>query len=322
LKLRAIQSQEKESVVIVKTPLVPDPADPRNWDLLSVALELGFTDVFALSAALGSADRGYALFVPRGDEGRRVISAPHKWLKALQRRALHSFIDQLPISESVYSCRGRGVIKNAEQHLDSKYMTVMDVAACFPSTRQHAICTSFVDAGVPLEVAGALTRLTTRHGFLPQGPPTSPAVLSIVFRPIDKALHEVAESYGALYTRYMDDLAFSGDHSLDGLAREAARILRRFGYRSNPDKRRVWGPDDQHTITKIVVNTSLNATQEFLDALTMHLAQLKKGECNLTTSQLRGKLNYVTDLKRLHGRELDSERRRNAVRARRSARAV
>jgi hypothetical protein len=130
-------------------------------------------------------------------------------------------------------------------------------------------------------------------------------VLNVVFRPIDEAMNEVASTYGALYTRYMDDLAFSGMHVLAGLDRDVRRVLRQFGYRSNSAKRRTWGPNDPHTITKIVVSTTLNPTPEFLATLVAHLCSVEAGSCRLTEKQLRGKINWVRDLNPPLGRSLE-----------------
>lgn len=305
-----------------ENPIAALPVDPREWELSSVAALLGFGSTAEFAAALASVDRGYTLFVLRDERRRRVISAPHKWLKTLQRRAYDSIIGRLPLSDRVYCCPDRGVVAYAEQHLDSAYMTVMDVADCFPSTSMHAVFTSFEGSGVPRDVAGALTRLTTHHGFLPQGPPTSPAVLNVVFRPIDEVLMEAAARRGAIYTRYMDDLAFSGSVPLDGLDREVIRILRRFGYRSNPAKRRVWGPNDPHTVTKIVVSTTLNPTPEFLKALTQHLVRMRTGQCQLTDAQIRGKINWVAEVNRVLGRTFERQRRRSVAMATHTANAV
>jgi RNA-directed DNA polymerase len=282
-----------------------NPVDRHDWDLAWLATGLGFSSTSELGAALGSIDRrGYNLFALT-DHGRRVISAPRPWLKALQRNANRAIFDQFPVSDSVYSRRGRGVVANAKLHLGNSYMTVMDVEDCFPSTSKAGVLHSLEDLGLPAAVAGALTRLCTYHGFLPQGPPTSPAVLNVVFRPIDEALIEVASAHDALYSRYMDDLAFSGMHPLKRLDRDVCRVLSRFGYGTNSAKRRVWGPADPHTVTKIVVSTSLNPTPEFLRALSAQLDSLEIGNCRLTYEQLRGKINWVKDVNQALGRSLE-----------------
>jgi RNA-directed DNA polymerase len=288
------------------------PEDPRRFDLRMVASELGFRSQSDFARALGAINtRGYDHFALEDDRGRRrVISAPHEWLKSVQRQAYDSILVGLPASDHVYSSAGRGVIQNAEQHIDHAYLTVMDVADCFPSTSVKMIRQALLNVGLSSDVAGGLTRLTSHHGFLPQGPPTSPAVLDLVFRPIDDSLSTLAAKYGSVYTRYMDDLAFSGAAPQTGLIQKVGRVLRHSGYRSNPLKTRAWGPGNQHTVTNIVVTTTLNPTPEFLKALTHHLTQLVIGSCRLTEQQLRGKIRWVTTLNPQLGRTLENRLRR------------
>ena len=165
--------------------VAPYPSDLREWDLPTLADALGFSATSVMCAAIGSVDKwGYAPFVLTGEGGgRRVIHAPKRWLKEIQRETLRSVINHIPISDLTHSCRGRGVITNAKQHVGNAYVTLMDVADCFPSTKSRAVLESFESVGVRSSVAGTLTRLTTYRGLLPQGPPTSPAVRSETMSP-------------------------------------------------------------------------------------------------------------------------------------------
>jgi hypothetical protein len=102
----------------------------------------------------------------------------------------------------------------------------------------------------------------------------------------------------------MDDLAFSGPIPLTGLDREISQVLRQFGYQINLSKRRVWGPSDRHTVTGIVVDTTLNPTPEFLRDLTRLLIGLNDGDCRLTATNIVGKINWVTSLNPVLGAAL------------------
>lgn len=287
--------------------------DPREWNVQQLASALGFSAVADLSDALGSINTfGYRLFVLDQGRKKRVIASPRDWLKRLQRRANESLLANLPISSVVYSRPGRSVVQNARQHLHRRFMTVLDVADCFPSTSMSMVRRSLEGMGLREDVAGALTRLTTFRGFLQQGPPTSPAIQNVVFRPIDDALLELANSHSASYTRYGDDMAFSSDQPLHRLDRRAVRVLRRFGYGTNEAKCHVWGPSDRHTLTKIVVNSSLSATPEYLKSLGKLLSALRSGDCRLTDDQIRGKIAWVSALDPDLGRLLERRRRLNA----------
>lgn len=120
-------------------------------------------------------------------------------------------------------------------------MVVEDVKDCFPSTTVSSVRDAFKQLGYDALAAGLLTKLVTYRGSLPQGAPTSPAVLNLVFASIDRELAESSCEAGAVYTRYMDDLCFSAGHPLDRFSRDVAAVLGRHGYTVNKRKRRNLG---------------------------------------------------------------------------------
>lgn len=277
-------------------PRMVSVADRRKWDLNWLAQELGFSQIGDMSRMIGAIDQhGYTLFV-KSKEKRRVISAPQKWLKDLQRRINHGILSQLPISDCAFNTLGRGQIPNALRHVGQSYMTAVDVKDCFPSTSVAMVAQSFRDLSICESVTGTLTRLTTFHGFLPQGAPTSDSVLNLVFAPIDAKVMELAERYDARYSRFTDDLTFSAERPLHGLERTVAQILKPFGYRANPAKLQVWGPADRHIVTGVAVRPKPKPTPRFLWSLARDLDRYESGAGMLTENQIRSKINWVNDI--------------------------
>jgi hypothetical protein len=250
-----------------------------------------------LSHLVGRIDRaGYRQFTIRVGSKKRAICAPRDWLMDAQRSALDEIFRWFDVPQCVYGVRGRDVVANARQHLDRQYMVALDIRDCFPCVRVLAVRRGLHRLGFDRGAVALLTKLVTYHGQLPQGPPTSPAILNIVFAPLDHELNELAAQYGGVYTRYIDDLCFSSHFSLDGLVGKAVRVLRRSGFSVNRQKYRNWGPTDPHTVTKIVVASSLQPTREYLLALTRELARLKRGESGMSVDALRGRIAWVRRL--------------------------
>lgn len=268
---------------------------PQRPSANQIAADIGVT-LPELHSSARRAQHSYVPFVLAIGSKRRVIHSPRRWLKDLQRAIYDRVLADLPVHEAVFSCRGRGVVRGAQQHLNQAYMAILDVKDCFPSTTMRRIRDSFGAHGFKPIEEGLLTRLVSYRGLLPQGPPTSPAVLNLVFAPIDAALSDLAKSHQAVYTRYVDDLCFSGARPVRRLATEAGRVLRQFGYRANPDKYRVWGPNEPHTVTKIVVTGALNVTEEFMDALISEMKHLADRDGPLSKEQVLGRIAWVNQL--------------------------
>src|SRR5207244_3419694 len=99
-----------------------------------------------------------------------------------------------------------------------------------------------------------------RH--LPQGTPTSPALANLSAFGLDLRLSGLSRSFGVNYTRYADDLTFSGDEkflrSLAVFLPLAEGIVRSCRFRVNKAKRRVIGNSQRQQVTGVVVNEKLN----------------------------------------------------------------
>lgn len=108
-----------------------------------------------------------------------------------------------------------------------------------------------------------------RGPHLPQGAPTSPTLANLLAWTLDRRLHGLARAAGANYTRYADDLAFSGDFAggVDRFCRTVAAIVREEGFRLHAGKTRVMGRSARQVVTGIVVNAHCNVARAGFDAL-------------------------------------------------------
>ena len=109
-----------------------------------------------------------------------------------------------------------------------------------------------------------------RAPHLPQGAPTSPALANLCGFRLDRRLTGLAEAYQARYTRYADDLAFSGRFSRSGAARFVERVnevVADEGFRLNAAKTRIRGQGDRQALAGLVVNAAPAVPRQEYDAL-------------------------------------------------------
>jgi hypothetical protein len=132
--------------------------------------------------------------------------------------------------------RGRSPFTNAEKHLGKRMIVRLDIVDFFTSVTSRQIYSVWVSKlGCSQPVATLLTKLTTYHRHLPQGAPTSTALANFVLLDAEEEIARCASESGCSYTRYVDDLFFSGDHPQD-LIRSVVRALQLSGFRTSRDK--------------------------------------------------------------------------------------
>lgn len=188
----------------------------------------------------------YQWYARRGSPPR-LIEAPKQRLKDLQVRIASGMLRHVPAHDAAHGfVRGRSVLTGVQQHVGQRCVLRMDLEDCFASVARGRVLRVFLNVGYPEDVAVVLARLCTtatptaqlqclatpgtersarllgklRALHLPQGAPTSPALMNLALYRIDARLRGLAARFGATYSRYADDLLFSGD---DAFRRDAHR---------------------------------------------------------------------------------------------------
>jgi len=238
--------------------------------------------------------------LPRRNGSLRVVERPKTRLKAIQRRLLHELLDRVPAHPAAHGfTRGRSARTHAAAHVGRRVVLRMDLEDFFASIQAGRIYGIFRTCGYPEAVAHALTALTTNvvparewaalprprgemeaitahhrlgrrlaTAHLPQGAPTSPALANLAAFRLDRRLAGLAASLGAVYTRYADDLTFSGSRTLLGAARGwIAKIAREEGFVVNDAKTAVMTRAGRQRVCGIVVNERTNVARDEHDVL-------------------------------------------------------
>jgi RNA-directed DNA polymerase len=120
--------------------------------------------------------------------------------------------DLAQMHDCVNGFRKRRSIKtHAAPHCAARLVAVADIQAFFASITEDRVWDLFVRLGASVNVAMTMARLTTLYGILPEGPRSSPAIANLIGQDLDQVILSELP-LGCRYTRYADDLAFSGDH--------------------------------------------------------------------------------------------------------------
>jgi RNA-directed DNA polymerase len=202
------------------------------------------------------------------DGTKRILFVPSDTLKLLQRKIYDHILSKVPLLPCVFGgVKDKSPIQNAAIHTNKPVVFKMDIAQCFPSIGPGRVQAIFQTLGFGPEATGLLTKLTTWHNELPQGAPTSNALANLALLRIDLRITRLKERQGFDYSRWVDDLTFSGPEKLLKFRRLLQRIVEDEGFNVKPDKTKTELAKDRQTVTNFVVNTKVNLSREKRSAI-------------------------------------------------------
>lgn len=340
-----------EAVVPVGRAGIMEPVPPRDLGWLARELRLTpgeldwFADTRQWNRRVRSPDLQHYRYEWRARPGRvpRLLEVPGIRLRTVQRRVLDRLLAPVPLHAAAHGfVPGRSASTGASVHTGSAVVISLDLTAFFARVTPGRIFGVLRQAGYPEATAHVLTGLCThsvpepvlrsmpdggsegerfglahalRSVHLPQGAPSSPALANLSARRLDSRLTGWAQAAGATYTRYADDLAFSGPAMLAGRAdafiRGVERIVEAEGHAVNRRKTRVRGASVRQSVTGVVVNAHPNVVRTEYDALkallhncVVHGPETQgRGRPDLR-AYLAGRIAWVSSINPQRGRKL------------------
>ena len=219
----------------------------------------------------------------------RTIEEPCEELKIIQTRLIKNFED-FTFHDYIFGVKGKSAITNAAYHSSQKIIIKLDVRDFFPNTTMEKVTSRIYDY-----LKSNLSYCFIKEGTktrLPQGAPTSSILASIGFFSTDLHLKHLAEKHGLLYTRYVDDLTFSGPYRPKGFVKEVSKIIA-------PDYRLNWEKvESAHSgyqkqeITGVVINNGLSTPRKLRHNVRARLDHLARNGKSLD-EETRGLLSYI-----------------------------
>ena len=237
--------------------------------------------------------------IPKKTGGLRDIAAPMPRLKRAQYWILENILN-IPVvrPEAHGFVKAHSIATNAEKHVAKDVVINIDLENFFPSITFGRVKGVFINLGYSESISTILAAICTEADqeivsldgekfyvdkgkpCLPQGAPTSPALSNLICRKLDRRMNDVTRVLGFNYTRYADDLTFSGDHIDDIKIKKIFwrinGILKDENFTLNKSKTRIMRKHRKQEVTGIVVNQKLSVDRKTIRKFRALLHQMDK----------------------------------------------
>ncbi|MEM7234989.1 MAG: reverse transcriptase family protein, partial [Planctomycetota bacterium] len=231
--------------------------------------------------------------------GLRNISAPMPRLKRAQEWIRLEILDRVELHRDAHGFRpGRSIVSNAKPHVGSDVVINVDLEDFFPTVTFRRIRGVFRSLGYSEQIATILALICSEpdvdevsldgttyfvaksERYLPQGAPSSPAITNIICRGLDARLSYAAEKLGFKYTRYADDITFSGSgdalRNVGCVLRRVKHVVEDEDFKLHPKKTRVLRGSRRQEVTGLVVNERVNIPRRTLRRFRAVLFQIER----------------------------------------------
>jgi RNA-directed DNA polymerase len=279
--------------------------------LLTTSTGLNWQELLDLAAQAPNLYRRYPKRKSSG--GLRWLSAPQPELKIIQRRILDGLLYRLSPHPAAHGfVPHRSVVSHAKNHVGQRWLVGLDIQNFFDETGENAV-RSVLDQieGLSTDEIDLIVQLCCLGGALPQGAPTSPCLANLYFKSADEYLSSYAQKHHLNYTRYADDLAFSGAEVPEDLMTRVSEACSALGYGLASRKTRVLGSGTRQLITGLVVNQTLAVPRPLRRRLRAIIHDAKQNglpsaleRADLKQDSLLGLIGWVSLTNDSHGKTL------------------
>ena len=193
--------------------------------------------------------------IPKRRGGFRSISVPSPTLLYVQRWIANEVLSNQEIHDAAHGfVTGRSVVSNASMHKDSRNILKMDIRNFFPSIKFKRVVKVFLSLGYPVSISFFLASLCCNKNALPQGAATSPILSNLIAGRLDKSLATYAHKRGLHYSRYADDLVFSGEKVEKVDITRISFLINQYDFEVNEDKTQLLNENRKRIITGISIS--------------------------------------------------------------------
>lgn len=228
--------------------------------------------------------------------GYRWIMSPSDDLKRVQYWIKVNILDKISIHDAASAfVKGKSIFTNAENHTGKAVILNIDLYRFFDSITEKRVYGVFKDLGYTEKLSYDLARLVTVHppkgywkdikkenkfkkkhiksrpSILPQGAPTSPVLSNIIAKKMDVVFSTYAGKINIGYSRYADDITFSGDENSMISLLTVKKIIRQQGFTINLKKTKYLRGSGKQVVTGLTVNNGIFVDKEIINNIKQEL---------------------------------------------------
>lgn len=227
----------------------------QNTEDFSVVTHISKYTIYQLSY---HADKYYKTYeITKKSGGKRIICQPNKKLKGLQSWLLINILNKIQVSPSCKGfIRGSSIRDNALPHIGANTILSLDLKDFFPTINSKQVYNIFKILGYNSLIATIFTNICTYEQTLPQGSPCSPMLANLAAWALDLRIQGYVGKRGISYTRYADDLSFSGLNpaKVIKIIPMIEAIIKDENFIINHSKTRIAGSSRAKMVTGLVIN--------------------------------------------------------------------
>ena len=297
----------------------------------SILTGVAYDDILQIVGNRSNYYKSYEISKRAG--GKRQISSPHAKLRKLQSWIHEKILTNIEIHESAFGfTKGKSIVDNAKMHVNQEFILNIDLLNFFETITEKRVFVMFRSFGYHPNLAVDLAKICTmpltqeiknkldivvqktlhgklNHPVLPQGASTSPAISNIVLKKLDTRFSAYARKNNLKYTRYADDITFSG--KLESLPKLSflSKIVKSEGFEINWSKVKFFSSkSNKQIVTGLIVSDTVRVPKWYKTevlrhlhfcekfGVESHLEQLKKrygSDYSYFREWLGGKIAYI-----------------------------
>lgn len=251
--------------------------------------------------------KNYTIYKIKKRNGKyRTIYEPNSILKYIQKQILTNILNNKSISKYAKAYhKGISLIENVTPHVNKDIILKLDIKDFFENISFMDIYnTCFSIEYFPKSVGMLLTYLCTYDDHLTQGSPTSAYISNLVMKDFDETIGTWCENNNISYTRYSDDMTFSGKFNPKEIIIKVRKMLYKLGLQLNNNKIHVINKSSCQQVTGIVVNEKPQASSKYRKEIRKEIYYIRKYGLLSHLSRTKNTTSPNTYINSLYGRIL------------------